>query len=346
MPRTVTPKLSFARETFIRQRAAASGSRDVAYAYASLLRRFERSVNDCHTGTIRAHHIEDFWYGPGGLSDTCKPQTLGKYRNDMKQFLSFMHRREWTKYTPDFLLDGIREKSTRVNRNRYRMTRAELRQLIATASDPRDVALICFVACTGVRISEALYMRIRDVSFSKSELYVYLPKTKQEVTYPLASDLEAALRDWLTAYTGQVGKLKASFYLFPAFHGRRWVTGGGRMPAGQYNPESRITGPNRLLAPIAEGAEIDLQEGDGWHTIRRSFARILYDDCVSSGHDAALRIVQAALNHASVKTTEHYLGLNLERQQFHSIMKGQPFLTADVDPSKIVTLDERRASGG
>jgi hypothetical protein len=74
------------------------------------------------------HHIEDFWYGEGGLSDTCRPQTLGKYRNDMKQFLSFCYRREWTPYATDFLLDGIREKSTRVNRNRYRMTRAELRR--------------------------------------------------------------------------------------------------------------------------------------------------------------------------------------------------------------------------
>jgi site-specific recombinase XerD len=203
------------------------------------------------------------------------------------------------------------------------------------------------VACTGVRISEALGMRIRDVSFSKSELYVYLPKTKQEVTYPLASDLEAALRGWMTAYTEQVGKLKSSFYLFPAFHGRKWVQGGGRMPAGQYNPEHGISEPRRILTPIAERAEIELEEGDGWHTVRRSFARILYDDCVSMGHDAALRIVQAALNHASVKTTEHYLGLNLERQQFHRLMKGNAFLTADLDPGKIVPLDERRrASGG
>ncbi|MFI8237587.1 tyrosine-type recombinase/integrase [Streptomyces sp. NPDC085866] len=346
MPRTATPKLSFAKDSFIRQRAAASRSRDVGYAYKSLLRRFEANVKDCHTGSLRPHHFEDFWYGEGGLSDTCSSQTLGKYRNDMKQFLSFVYRREWTTYAPDFLLDGIREKTTRVNRNRYRMTRAELRSLIAAAEDPRDVALICFVACTGVRISEALGMRIRDVSFSKSELYVYLPKTKQEVTYPLASDLEAALREWLTAYAAQVGKLSKSFHLFPAYHRQRWIEGGGRLPANQYNPENHITGPRVLLAPIAERAGIELEEGDGWHTIRRSFARILYDDCVAMGHDAALRVVQAALNHASVKTTEHYLGLNLERQQFHRLMKGHAFLTADIEPGKIVTLDERRAARG
>jgi integrase len=312
----------------------------------SLLNRFEGAVKDCHTGSLRAHHIEDFWYGEGGLSDTCQSQTLGKYRNDMKQFLSFVHRREWNPHTADFLLDGIREKSTRTNRNRYRMTRAELRALVAAAEDPRDVALITFIACTGVRVSEALGMRIRDVSFSKSELYVYLPKVKQEVTYPLASDLEAALRSWLVAYAAQVGKPKPTFLLFPAFHGRKFINQREHSPAGLYNPTNPISNPVTVLNPIAERAGIELEEGDGWHTIRRSFARILYDDCVAMGHDAALRIVQAALNHASVQTTERYLGLNLERQQFHRIMKGQAFLTADVDPGKIVTLDERRAGRG
>jgi integrase len=346
MPRCATPKLSFAKDTFIRQRFAASQSRGARYAYISLLNRFERNVKDPHTGSLRAHHLEDFWYGDDSLSDTCQPQTLGKYRNDMKQFLSFCYRREWTPYAADFLLDGIREKTTRVNRNRFRMTRAELRQLLAAAEDPRDVALVCFVACTGVRISEALGMRIRDVSFSKSELYVYLPKTKQEVTYPLASDLEAALREWLIAYTAQVGKLKPGYHLFPAYHRRLYVQGGGRMAVHQYNPANPISGAQTVLRPIAERAEIELEEGDGWHTVRRSFARILYDDCVSMGHDAALRVVQAALNHASVKTTEQYLGLNLERQQFHKIMKGQPFLTGDMHGGKIVELDERRAARG
>jgi integrase len=338
--------VSEAKATFIRHRSASSQSRQVRYGYVSILNRFEKAVKDCHTGSVRAHHIEEFWYGEGGLSDTCQSQTLGKYRNDMKQFLSFVYRREWNPYGPEILLDGIREKSTKVNRNRYRMTRAELRQLISAAEDPRDIALICFVACTGVRISEALGMRYRDVSLNKGELYVYLPKVKQEVTYPLASDLEAALREWFTAYSTQVGRLKPSFYLFPTMRGRTYAKGGGHTPAGLYNPTNPMQQPRLVLGPIAERAGVELEPGDGWHTVRRSFARILYDDCVAMGHDAALRIVQAALNHASVQTTERYLGLNLERQQFSRIMKGQPFLTADVDPGKIVALDERRAGRG
>ncbi|MFC7979491.1 tyrosine-type recombinase/integrase [Streptomyces cinereoruber] len=308
--------------------------------------RFEKSAGNLHVASLRGHHLEDFFYGDGGLSDTCQPQTLGKYRNDMKAFLSFCHRRTWTPHTPDVLLDGIRDKSTRVTRSRYRMTRAELRRLLAEAGDPRDAALVCFVACTGVRISEALGMRIRDVSFAKGELNVYLPKTKEQVVYPLASDLERALREWLTAYGAQVGKLKSSYHLFPTYHRRVFIEGGGMSPGGLYNPEKPILQPRLILRPIAERAEIELEDGDGWHTVRRSFARILYDDCVDLGHDAALRIVQAALNHKSVVTTERYLGLNLERQRFYKLLKGQDFLGADLDPGKIVDLEERRAGRG
>ncbi|MFF0481035.1 tyrosine-type recombinase/integrase [Streptomyces sp. NPDC004435] len=346
MPRATTPKLSFARETYTRQRFASSKSEGVRYAQKSLLTRFERSAGGLHVGSLRAHHLEDFFYGAEGLAATCQPQTLGKYRNDMKAFLSFCHRRTWTPHTPDVLLDGIREKSTRAARSRYRMTRAELRELLAAAENPRDVALICFVACTGVRISEALGMKKGDVSFSKGELYVYLPKTKEEVTYPLASDLERALREWLTVYAVQLDRpLKRTDVLFPAFHRRVFVEGGGMSAGGLYNPAAPITSPRRILRPTAERAGIELEDGDGWHTVRRSFARILYDDCVDLGHDAALRVVQAALNHKSVITTERYLGLNLERQRFYKLMKGQDFLSADLSGGTIVSLGERRAHG-
>jgi integrase len=338
--------VSVAKRDFIHQRFARSGSRDARYAYTSLLNRFERSVNDCKTGSVLPHHVEDFFYGPGGLADTCQRQTLGKYRNDLKQFFAWVHRRGGNPLSADALLDGIPDKSTRVNRNRYRMTRDELRQLLSHAEHPRDAALICFVACTGVRISEAKGMRIGDVSFTKGELYVTIPKTHEEITYPLASDLEAQLRQWQTFYAEQVGRLKRTHYLFPAFKRRTFAEGGGLTPAGLLNPDAEISQPTKVLRPIADRAEIELEEGDGWHTLRRSFARILYDDCVSLGHDAALRIVQAALNHKSVLTTERYLGLDLERQRFHTMVKGKPFLTLGEDAGKIVSLTDRRAGNG
>ncbi|MFJ7590204.1 tyrosine-type recombinase/integrase [Streptomyces sp. NPDC097617] len=327
------------------QRSRQTQSDAVLRGYRSILRRFCVAVRDRHIGSLRPLDVEDFFYTPGGLSDSCARVTLGKYRNDLKQFLGFCHRRGWCSMSAEQLVEGIRDKSTHTNRNRYRMTRAEMLRLIACADDPRDQALITFAACTGVRISEALGMQIGDVSFQKAELYVTIPKTHQEVTYPLSSDLEIALRAWLTSYAGQIGELKRSYRLFPTYFRREFVSKGIQAPAGQYNPVGVLVSPNQVLRPIAVRAGIELEPGDGWHTIRRSFARLLYDDAVHQGHDAALRIVQAALGHKSVNTTELYLGLTSEHKQFRQMLKGRPFLTADLDPGKVVDLSERRAAG-
>ncbi|MFF1776932.1 tyrosine-type recombinase/integrase [Streptomyces virginiae] len=332
-------------EQFLRQRSAHHAAGSIR-AYGSILRRLATSANK-RVGSLRPADFEDFFYGPGGLAEKAGRGTLAGYRNRIKQFLSYCHRREWHRLGPEALLDGIDNRSGSQNRNRYRMTRAEIRRLIAAAEDPRDAALVWFVGCTGVRISEAIAMHVRDLSFAKGELYVTLPKTYEEVTYPLSSDLEGALRSWLTHYTEQVGTLKRSYRLFPPYHRVKFAPGGGLTKAGQYNPARPISDPGGdILHPMAERAGIELESGDGWHTLRRSFARILYDDAVHLGHDAALRIVQAALNHKSVKTTERYLGLTAERKQFVQMIKGKPFLTVDLDPGKIADLNERRAGRG
>ncbi|MEU9975110.1 site-specific integrase [Streptomyces sp. NPDC051014] len=225
------------------------------------------------------------------------------------------------------------------------MARDEILLLLEAADHPRDRALVAFLANTGLRISEAVHMRVRDVAFNKGELYVYLPKTKEEVTVPLSLDLERELREWLRVYTAEVGVLKRSFYLFPVFEKPRFLHGHAQVPNREriLKPEGWITHPTYIIKDIAVKAGIELDPGDAWHTLRRSFARILYDDCVDQGHDSALRIVQAALNHKEVSTTERYLGLDIERQRYTHMIKGKPFLTANGDGGKIIPLDERRA---
>lgn len=329
-------------------RYAQSQSESVRRSVGSLFRRFTARVNDCHVGSLRAEDIEDFFYGPGGLHTGAGVTTLANYRVMMLGFLRHCDRREWLARPVSQLTAGLREKSTQSNRNRFRMTRGELRRLMDAAEFPRDRALIAFVANTGLRISEAVRMRVRDVSFGKGELYVYLVKTKEEVTVPLSLDLEGELRAWLTTYTEAAGDLKRGHYLFPVCLRHTFMPGHAqvRNPERVLNPEGMISNPQAIIKEVAERAEIELEPGDAWHTIRRSFARILYEDAREHGHDNALRIVQAALNHKEVSTTERYLGLDIERQRYADMIKGKRFLTADLDNAKIIPLDERRAGRG
>lgn len=347
MARRTTPKVSEAAESFIRNVKAQTESRTVHNDYRSLLTRFATRVNNCQVGSLTPEHVEDFFFGSGrSLHATTTTATLSAYKTRLKAFLRFCHRRGWLTLSADAMLDGIRPKSGQ-NRNRYRMTRAELRSLLDAATEPRDRGLVAFVANTGVRISEALGMTVRDISFPKGELYVKLFKTKEEVTLPMSSDLERELRVWLTAYANEVGELQRDYRLFPPHFPNRFQK--GRFSTAQplrLNPAGRISNPRRIVLTLAEAAGVELESGDGWHTLRRSFARIVYEDARSHGHDDALRLAQAALNHARAETTERYLGLDIERQRYEAMIKGKPFLTADVEPGKIVELDERRAGRG
>jgi integrase len=348
MARSATPKVSYAGKLYVEQREAQTGHGRPLHYLRSLFRRFAVHVEDCHVSSLRAQHIEAFFYGPGGLHETCQATTLANYRANMRSFLRFCERREWTLRTMEVLTEGLKEKSTQTNRNRYRMTREEVLLLLEAAEHPRDRALVAFLANTGLRISEAVRMRVRDVAFNKGELYVYLPKTKEEVTVPLSLDLERELRDWLRAYTEEVGTVKRSYYLFPVFRKAFFMHGHAQVPNRErrLNPEGWISHPTYIIKDIAVKAGIELDPGDAWHTLRRSFARILYEDAREHGHDNALRIVQAALNHKEVSTTERYLGLDIERQRYADMIKGKPFLTANGDGGKIIPLDERRAGRG
>lgn len=345
MPRKVTPNLSIAvrdwMDGFLKRTTSATAPAD----YGSTLRRFIARVGDMHVGSLAPEHVEDFFYGPGNsLSATCTAASMSTQKTRLKPFLAYCHRRGWTPYSAEALLAEVRPKR-RDNRNRYRMDVAELRRLVDGAADPRDRALIAFVANTGVRISEALAMNVGDVSFPRGELYVTLVKTDSETTLPLTADLEAELRRWLNTYAAEVGKLERRQTLFPPYRKGGFTTGPEAAPK-TLNPYARITAPRAIIQRAALAANIELEPGDGWHTVRRSFARIIYEAARVHGYDDALRITQAALNHAKVTTTERYLGLDIERQRYADMMKGQVFLTPDLAGGRIIPLDERRANRG
>lgn len=350
MPRAATPKLSIASGDFQAIRSRKSQSAGSAYGMRSILGRFVRHVGDIHLGSLKPHHLEDFFYGTGGLSDTCGSTTLGKYRNDLKQFIDFCHRRGWTEHTGLYMLGGVDDKSTKPNRDRFRMIRREILELLDAATDPRDRALLAFVCNTAVRIGEALSLKVRDLKLIQDEVYVRRHKTREEVTYALTSDLNAEIRTWLAVYTASLAaqgiKLDPDHFLFPAKPVARF-TGGADRKAAQpegYVPTNRINNPRLIIQPIAAKAGIELESGDGWHTLRRSVARIFFDDASAAGHDAALRLTQALLGHKHAATTETYLGLDLERRQVDKMMRGKPFITKGISDGNVIGLDTRRVS--
>lgn len=351
MPPAATPKLSIAAREFITFRTRrGNGSRDVARSYRSILGRLTAATNDIHVRSLTPVHVEEFFYGLNGLADTCGSTTLAKYRTDLRAFLDFCYRREWLRQPPDVLLGGVSDTSTQANRDRFRLTRGELVELLEGAEDPRDRGLVAFCQNTAVRIGEALGLKVRDLNLDRGQVYVKRPKVRDEITYPVTADLDEEMRRWLAVYTAEMaqagGTLAPGHYLFPPRPQGRFQAGGLRIvdqPRG-YAATRKLTNPNRLIRPIAERVGIDLGPGDGWHTIRRSVARIFFDDCVSDGYDQALRLVQALLGHKQVSTTERYLGLDLEKAKVDQILRGQAFIRKGLTDGTVIRLSDRRVS--
>lgn len=340
MARPVTPKLSIAADDFQRIRSrSGNGSQGMVYQWRSLLGRLTARLNDPHLGSIKPVDLEDFFYGRKGLADKCGPTTLGKYRSDLIQFFNWCHRRGFTPHTGAYLLGDIAEKTTKPNRERFRMNRHQIIALMDAATEPRDRAMIAFAVNTGCRISEVAGMRVKDVRLDREEVYVRLWKTRQEVTIAITADLDTELRSWLTHY-GQAMKepLQPDWTLFPPRHSPKLIGYAQlRRPEG-YRPATRVTNARYLIRPIAERAGIVLETGDGWHTLRRSVARLFFDDASRLGFDRALRMTQAFLHHKNASTTEEYLGLDVERAAVDKVLRGQHFITGGLNDGNVTPL--------
>ncbi|WP_278692302.1 tyrosine recombinase XerC [Arachnia propionica] len=157
----------------------------------------------------------------------------------------------------------------------------------AANGDPialRDVALVELLYASGLRISEACGLGLRDVDFENSTVRV-LGKGDKERTVPMGAPARRALDAWLAvrdrvAVPGSPPRL---------FLGAR---GGGLDP--------RVA--RRVVhAATAGGASV------GPHALRHAMATHL----LAGGAD--LRSVQELLGHASVATTQRYTHVTNER---------------------------------
>ena len=150
----------------------------------------------------------------------------------------------------------------------------------------RDQALFTLMACTGARISEAVTALWKDWDPAANPPVLKLLVSKQRAViyhrYQLHSLANLAILAWFNHPTSD--------------------TTGRYMFASRSNPKEPITPrqANRILAKAADAAGI--AQNISTHSLRKYFARLLYE---ATHKD--IMTVALALNHASVKSTMHYL---------------------------------------
>jgi len=283
-----------------------------------------------HVGNIYVENIEDY-HVTRFLESRTKTRGNGSLAIDQQVIRGFCKWAAHTKRAPKTFdpTQGLRApKRQERERDRIHVSKFPYLLDVAGRRSPRDRMFIAMGLYTMARDSEITTVRIRDVDLDSGHVLLRIHKAKKEDWFPISSELDAELRRWLTFYSSQVGELLPDYYLTPA---RSLIIQPGVSPSNRdtkLQPTRRITHSGPLIVKPALHAigfttEADDLHGEGAHTLRRSGARALFDALKGQGYDHAMRLVQAALHHKSISTTEHYIGLTADRKERDKVLLGQ-----------------------
>lgn len=247
------------------------------------------------------------------------PGTLNNLTCAVKVFTTWAHQRGVMQPT-QWPAGGRRYRSD-PPKERFMMSLSTFPRLLDAAVIPRDRALIALAIYTMARKMEICELRVKDVNLESGTVYVRIFKTQTDDRMPISKELDRELRRWFTAYQQECGPLDPEWYLIPA-----------RTPTVQTPPglNSYSLVPTRLCSTPTQILYRSLDEigiprtryQDGLHMLRRSSARVLYDELVAGGYDGAMRQVQTWLHHSSIQTTERYLGLTVDRDTRDKQVRG------------------------
>jgi integrase len=129
----------------------------------------------------------------------------------------------------------------------------------------------------------------------------------------------------------------------------QWLAVDPNNPTGpgyyRYCPDRTIRHPERIVQKALAGLGHETK-GEGFHTLRRSAARIFHDLAAADPGTTtpAIRVAQALLGHKNQTTTEVYLGITVEKQARDDLLRGKSFLHRAVSGEAVVDDASRRSA--
>lgn len=155
------------------------------------------------------------------------------------------------------------------------MSMEEVQRLFACTPNLKHRTILMIIYSAGLRISEALNLRIGDVDSDRMQIRITHGKGDKDRNTVLSERLLVVLRQYYMEYSPK-------YYLFESFDGSRYSASSVRKVLQRSIKRAGIDKPVKL------------------HTLRHSFATHLLE----SGTN--LRYIQDLLGHTSAKTTEIY----------------------------------------
>nr|MBI1231504.1 tyrosine-type recombinase/integrase [Cytophagales bacterium] len=234
--------------------------------YASALSQFLSFFESRDIRDIRKEEIEAFVYHQitkYGISESAQNTLI----NAIKAYFEHVLGRERTVYE----IQRPKRSLTLPNI----LSKEEVKDILGSVENLKHRTILMLIYSAGLRISEAINLRNRDIHSDEGYIFIKGAKNKKDRKTVLSPVLLAILRKYYKAY-------KPSYWLFEGQDG------------GQYSATS--------IQAVFRRA-VEKSNSNPWatvHTLRHSFATHLLQ------RGTNLRYVQVLLGHESSKTTEIY----------------------------------------
>lgn len=204
-----------------------------------------------------------------------KPASINRKINAISSFCNFGVKKRWLAYNPANDVDRVKGKS----KERTFLTISEMQQLIEAIEHPIIQTVAILMSNTGLRVSEATNLQLKDVDFEKRVIHVIEGKGGKDRDVPMNEALAAKLKDYLL----NIRPMVQSLFFF--------ATKKTGMVSQQY--------VNRTIKETCRtiGQEKEVTS----HVLRHSFASQLVKTSTHVSH------IQRLLGHADVRTTSIYM---------------------------------------
>ncbi len=173
-------------------------------------------------------------------------------------------------------------------------SRQEILQLLASldlnnAIELRDYAMILIAATLGLRISDILRLKFKDIDFRNHVIYIKQYKTGVPNQLPLPNSVGWAIIDY-----AKKGRPKSDSEFIFLKHS---------VPIGPFNADSNSHLYNQITKYMRR-AGIVRERGKGFHSFRHALATCLVNEGIS------IENISSILGHASIQSTNKYISLD------------------------------------
>lgn len=303
------------------------------YTARYALARFRKAVATSREPNPYVHLVtredmDDYCYGPNGIRKDIQAISFNRYRSVLKSFFDYCLLMRWTDINP---MDAITRARPDAPKSRLMLNAGELINLLEHCGNPVERIACSLGMNTGMRANDIRHLTIFDANLAGGVIQTEIRKTRKLDVKPITMELHWELSKWFNTYANlmdldDISQLQDDWLLVPSY----------RNPAPREPRQEVVLRPNQLHTNPWRMVQRPLARmgyptrGEGFHTLRRSSARALFESLRSAGEgrDHALMVVKEFLNHSSTAQTEHYLGLNHERAIRDVLLKDRPFLTA------------------